>query len=153
MAAFVNLRLLEISEEVYKNVSDGDFTDDENDFDENVEDYYAFKDAIQNSFIDFDYFQEVNNYCLDDYNSNEEIIDEFKDSAKKVEDFKRTLLIPQGFENIDSFYYAILYAIRCQLKNTKIECQNDDELKKDIDNDKLYDNLSAAKEKLRLDLF
>ena len=46
----------------------------------------------------------------------------------------------------------MLYAIRHQLKNKKIECQNDDELKKDIDNDKLYDALSAAKEKLQLDL-
>ena len=31
-------------------------------------------------------------------------------------------------------------------------CQNDDELKKDIDNDKIYDAVSAAKEKLWLDL-
>ena len=30
------------NEDVYKNVSDGDFIDDENKFDENVEDYYAF---------------------------------------------------------------------------------------------------------------
>ena len=58
----------------------------------------------------------------------------------------------QVFENIDSFQYVVLYAIRHQLKNKKIECQNDDELKKYIDNDKLYDALSAAKEKLQLDL-
>ena len=37
------------------------------------------------------------------------------------------------------------------LKNKKIDCQNNDELKKDIDNDKLYEVLSATKEKLRLD--
>ena len=30
-------------EEVYKNVSDADFIDDENDFDENVEDYHFFQ--------------------------------------------------------------------------------------------------------------
>ena len=100
----------------------------------------------------FDYSQEANNYYPDDYDPSEEIIDEFKDSAKKVEDFKHTLLVPQGFENIDSFYSAILYAIRYQLKIKKTDCQNDDELKKDMDNDKLYDDLSAAKEKLQLDL-
>ena len=61
------------------------------------------EDAMQYSFIDFDYSQE-------DY-SSEEISDEFKDSAKKVEDFKRTVLIPQGFEDIDSLYYVILYTI------------------------------------------
>ena len=32
----------EENEDVYKNVSDGDFIDDENKFDENVEDYYVF---------------------------------------------------------------------------------------------------------------
>ena len=32
----------EENEDLYKNVSDGDFIDDENKFDENVEDYYAF---------------------------------------------------------------------------------------------------------------
>ena len=141
------------------NVSDVDFIDDENNFDKNVEDYYAFtnvnrsvEDAMQDSFIDFDYSQEANNYCPDDYNTNKEIIEKFKDSAKKVEDFKLTLLILQGFKNIDSFYYALLYAIRYQLKDKKIECQNDDELKKDIDNDKRYDVLSVVWEKLRLDL-
>ena len=128
MAAFVNFEAVEDNaddvidvdedEEVYKNVSDGDLIDDENNFDENVEDYYAFtnisrgvKNAMQDYFTDFDYSQEANNYCPDDYNPSEEIIDEFKDSAKKVKDFKCTLLIRQGFERIDSFYYAILYAI------------------------------------------
>ena len=46
----------------------------------------------------------------------------------------------------------MLYAIQYQLKTEKNECQNDDELKKDIENDQLYDSLSIAKEKLRLDL-
>lgn len=36
-----------------------------------------------------------------------------------VEDFKSTLLIPQVFENIDSFYYALLYAIQYQSKKNK----------------------------------
>ena len=128
MAAFVNFEAVEDNaddvidvdedEEVYKNVSDGDLIDDENNFDENVEDYYAFtnisrgvKSTMQDYFTDFDYSQETNNYCPDDYDPSEEMIDEFKDSAKKVKDFKCTLLIRQGLERIDSFYYAILYAI------------------------------------------
>ena len=100
---------------------------------------------MQDSFIDSDYSQETNNYCSDDYDPSEEIIDEFKDSAKKFQDFKRTLLITHNFEIIDSLHYAILYAIRYQLKNKKIECQNDNQLKKDINNDKLYNALSAAR--------
>ena len=93
---------------------------------------------MHNWFCDFNYSQEAYSYSLDDYDPSDKII----------EDFKHTLLIPQGFENINSFYYVILYAVRYQLKKKKIECQNDDEMKKDIDNDAI----SAAKEKLRLDL-
>ena len=168
MADFINFEVVEDSniddinvdeQNMSEKVSDVDFIDNENDFDENVEDYYAFtnvnrsvEDAMQDSFIGFDYSQESNNYCPHDYNPSKEMIDEFKNSAKKIEDFKRTLLILQSFENIDSFYYALLYVIRYQLKNKKIECQNDDELKKDIDDDKLYGTLSAVNEKLRLDL-
>ena len=55
-------------------------------------------------------------------------------------------MIPQGFENIDSFYYALLYAIRYQSKNLKNDCLSDDELKKDLENDELYDKLFAVKE-------
>ena len=127
----------EENEDVYENVSDGDFIDDENDFDENVEDYYAFtnvsrciEEAMQDSFIDFHYFQEANTYCPDDYDPREEIIDKFKDSATNIEECKCTLLIPQGFENIDSFYYAILYAIRYQLKIRKLSVKMIMSLKK-----------------------
>ena len=71
----------EENEDVYEDVSDANFIDDEKDFDENVEDYYAFtnvsrcvEEAMQDSFIDFDYSQEANNYCPDDYDPSEEII-------------------------------------------------------------------------------
>ena len=101
---------------------------------------------MQDSFIDFDYSQEVNNYFPEDYDLNNEIIDEFQDSSKKVDDFKITLLILQSFEIMDSFYYALLYTIRYQSKNKKNECLNDDELKKDLENDQLYDKLFAAQE-------
>ena len=37
--------LNEENEDVYEDVSDGDFIDDEKDFDENVEDYYAFRNV------------------------------------------------------------------------------------------------------------
>ena len=61
------------------------------------------------------------------------------------------LLIPHGLENKDSFYCAPLFAIRYQLKNKKNEC-GVAELKKDIENDQLYDVLFLAKENLRFDL-
>ena len=43
--------------------------------------------------------------------------------------------------------YALLYIIQYHLRNKKNECQKD-ELKKDIENDQLYDPLSVAKKKL-----
>ena len=67
---------------------------------------------MQSSFIDFDYSQEVNNYCPDDYGPSDDVIDKFKDSSKKVNDFKNTVLIPHGLENKDSFYFDLLFAIR-----------------------------------------
>ena len=74
---------------------------------------------MQDSFIAFGYSQEANNYCPEDYDPNNEIIVEFKDSAKKVDDFESTLLIPHGFENINSFYYALLYVFRYHVENKK----------------------------------
>ena len=69
----VNDFIDEEGEKVYENVSNHDFINDENDFDEIVEGCYAFinvsrsvEDATQDSFIDYDYSWEVNNYCLDD---------------------------------------------------------------------------------------
>ena len=150
MDEFINFEAVEhnmdeidvVEENMIENVSDVNLIDDENNFDENIDDYYAFTNvnrsveaAMQDYFIDFDYSQEANNYCSDDYYPGKEITDQFKYSAKKVEDFKSTLLITQGFGNTDSFYYVLLDTIQYQFKNKKNECDNDDELKKYIDND------------------
>ena len=105
--------------ELDANIIDVEFINDENDFNKSVETYYAFtnvsrhlEDAMQNSFIDFDYFQEANTYCPDDYGPSNDVIDKLKDSSRKVNDFKNTLLIPHGLENKDSFYFDLLFAIR-----------------------------------------
>ena len=44
---------------------------------------------MQDSFIDFDWSQEANNYCMDDYDPTKETIDKFKYSAKRVEDLSK----------------------------------------------------------------
>ena len=78
-------------------VSDNEFIDD-TEYSESVEDYHAFTnvsrdycEAVEDSFSDFDYDQESNNYC----NKNEfcdSRIDEFKNSKKKIDEFKSTLV-------------------------------------------------------------
>ena len=99
-----------IETELDANIGDVEFIDDENDFNESVETHYAFtnvnrhpEDAMQDSFINFDYSQEANNYCPDDYDSSDDVIDEFKDSSKKVNHFRSTFLIPHSLENKDRF--------------------------------------------------
>lgn len=77
-------------ENMFENISDVEFIDNQNDFDENVEVYYVFTNvnrgvehAMQDSFIDYDYSQEASSYSAHDHGPSKEIIDEFEDSAKK----------------------------------------------------------------------
>ena len=70
-------------------MSDNEFIDD-NEIDENVEDHYAFTnvnrnyaDAVYDSFSDFDYDQEPNNYCNENKVCNLPAV-EFKDHKKKL---------------------------------------------------------------------
>ena len=82
-------------------VTDSKFIDDEIQIDENIEDYYAFtnvcrsvEDAKQDYFLETDSSEsqhEVNKYCIDNYNPNSEQINKFRDSAKRIEEFKHTL--------------------------------------------------------------
>ena len=82
---------------------------DDTEYNENVENYYAFEnvsreqdDVIGDSFVGFDFSQESSNYCSDGEICNEGT--EFKDSKQKVEEFNKTLINPQGDENVDSFF-------------------------------------------------
>lgn len=59
-------------------------------------------------------------------------VDEFRDSARRVGEFKRSLFCPQ--------------------ENYKDACESDDQMKQDSENDKLFEALSKAKLDLRLDL-
>ena len=138
-------------------VSDNEFIDDA-DFDDILAaDYAAFEnvtrhynDSINDALSDFDYEQEPNNYCNDD-DETELPINEFENYKEKIESFKKTLVNPQGENNLDSFFYSILYAIRFYLNEKSDSCENDDEIKTDIGVE-LFDNLNQIKENLRLDL-
>ena len=129
--------------EPVQTVSDNEFIDDETQTDENTEDYYAFanvsrsaEDVMQDSFRELNssesHHHEVNNYCDDNYDPDSEQIYELRDSAKRIDEFKCTLLCLHGLVNQDSFYYVILYAIYYQFKNKKDECHNQDQQKQDI---------------------
>ena len=119
----------------------------------------SVEDAMQDSFLNPDSNEsptdaaaEASNYCCDNYDPVQDEIDEFRDSTTRVEEFKHTLFCLQVAQNPDSFYYAILYDLRHKNKNCKDTCDSDDQLKRDIENDKLFEALSKAKVNLRLDL-
>ena len=104
-----------------------DFIDDENEFNKSVANYYAFtnvgrgvEDAMQDSFIDFDYSQEASNYCPKHYDRKNEVMDMFKDCEIRLRISKALSSVWNFFGNIDSFYHPLLYAIKYQSKNKKV---------------------------------
>ena len=142
-------------------LSDEEFIDDSFVEESSISDYYGFtnvsKDytqAVEDSFSDFDYDQEPNNYCNENEIDNLEI-DDFKNYKSKIEKFKETLLNPpHGLNNKDSFFYSILFAIRYQLTG-KFSCDGDDNVDEQIKVDigaEIFDEIYILKNMLRLDL-
>lgn len=132
---FLNLEA--INEDNPKNIDKNDFEIDETgnlvdnfidgrgESEQTVEDYYAFHnvtrnivDALQDAFINYE-SQEANNYCREDFDPENEIIDCFKDTAVKIDEFKKSFLVCQETDCIDLFSYLICYAIRYQKANKK----------------------------------
>ena len=119
--------------------SDKEFTDDA-EYDESVENYCAFDNvsrdrngATNDSLSGFYFPQEVTNYYSDNNEIEEEVVENFKDSKKKVDEFKKALVNTHGNDNSDSFlFFVILYAICFQITEETNVCENEDELKNDI---------------------
>ena len=144
-------------------LSDEEFIDD-SDVEESLIDHYAFtnvsKDytqAVEESFSDFDYDQEPNNYCNENEIDNLEI-DNFKDYKSRIEKFTKTLLNPQGLNNKDSFFYSILFAIRYRLTD-KFDIIDDDDDDDDVDEQikvdigaEIFEEIYTLKDVLKLDL-
>ena len=100
---------------------------------------------------DFDFSQELNNYCSDD-DACAEVINEFKDlTSLKNDEFKKTSRNLQGNGNVDSFFQAILYAIRHTSTEKLGSCENDGDVKYDIKLDGIS-KMFLLKEEMRLDL-
>ena len=82
------------------------------------------------------------------------VVDYFKGLKKKVGGFKKTLVNPHGDDNSDSgllfflFFFPILYGIRFQLTEKTNACENEDELKNNINKVDLTE-LFLIKDKLK----
>ena len=96
-------------------MSDKDFIDD-SEIEESITDHYGFTvswdytEAVEDSFSDFDFDQEPNNYCNEN-EINDLPNDNFKDYNSKIENFTKTLINPQGLNNKDSFFFIRFYLL------------------------------------------
>ena len=139
-------------------LSDEEFIDDSV-IEESITDHYGFTnvsrdytEAVDESFSDFDFEQEPNNYCNENEIHDLEI-DNFKDYKSKIEKFTKTLLNRQGLNNKDSFFHSILFAVRYQL-TCKFSCNDDDvdeHIKVDIGAE-IFDEFYPIKSMMKLDL-
>ena len=77
-------------------------------------------------------------------------MNEFPKFEAKVKLFRESLINPHGLENPDSFFYAILYAIRHKLTGKVDFVEQEDSLKQDV-GIALSDDLFEIKSLLRLD--
>ena len=162
MADFIETEALDVDSgndneekgECVATVSDEEFIDDDSVIDEN----YVLTNVTRNyndvinerrAFIEANtsYF-EARHYF--DSDEEEPSWHDFSNFKMKVKLFKQSLICPHGIENPNSFFYAILYAIRHKFtEKTDFLC-NEDDLKQDV-GIALSNDLFQIKSSLKLD--
>ena len=130
-------------------VSDDEFIDDRpvnNDFHPYFTNVSRSYDDAMQDFKNVDDLEARNYFYSSD--DEEDEINYLFDTKVKV--FKETLINPHGLENLDSFFYSILYAIRYKLTEKK-DLIDEEKLKEDVGL-ALFHDLFEIKSLLRLDL-
>ena len=89
-------------------------------------------------------------HYFDSSEDEHEELNEFPKFEAKVKLFRESLINPHGLENSDSFFYAILYAIRFKLTGKVDFVEDEDNLKQDVGIELSHD-LLEIKSLLRLD--
>ena len=132
-------------------VSDDEFIDDT----EQPESGYSYFTNVTGTYDDV--MRDVENiddlearHYFDSDEENYEELNEFPKFEAKVKLFRESLINPHGLENPDSFFYAILYAIRFKLTGKVDFVEQEDSLKQDV-GIALSDDLFEIKSLLRLD--
>ena len=131
-------------------VSDDEFIDDS----EQSESCYSYLTNVTRSYDDV--MRDVGN--IDDAEARhyfesdeeEEELNEFSNFQAKVKLFRESLINPHGLENLDSFFFSILYAIRHKLTGKVDFIGEEDNLKEDVGLALSHD-LCEIKSLLRLD--
>lgn len=140
----------EVEGEFVATVSDEEFIDDSEQAEEclvNVTRNYD--DVIQENMLEIENSSDLEARHYFDSDEEEPTWHEFSNYKTKVKLFKESLISPHGIENLDSFFYAILFAIRHHLTQ-KVDFVEDDNLKQDV-GFALSEDLFEIKNSLRLD--
>ena len=145
-----NSRQIQDEGEDGPSVSDNEFIDDS---EQPQSDYSCFTNVTrtyEDVMADIENFEDLDARHYFDSDDDEDELHNFSNFKAKVRLFRESLICPHGLENPDSFFYAILYAIRHKFTE-KVDFLNDEDcLKQDV-GQALFDDLFEIKSQLRLD--
>ena len=133
-------------------VSDDEFIDDS----EQSESCYSYLTNVTMSYDDVirdvENVENVDGVEARHYfdSDEEEELNEFSNFEAKVKLFRQSLINPHGLENLDSFFFSILYAIRHKLTGKVDFIGEEENLKEDVGLALCHD-LCQIKSLLRLD--
>ena len=131
-------------------VSDNEFIDDS---EQPQSDYSCFTNVTrtyEDAMPDIENFEDFDARHYFDSDNDEDELHNFSNFEAKARLFRESLICPYGLENLDSFFYAILYAIRHKFTEKVDFLQDEDCLKQDV-GQALFDDLFEIKSQLRLD--
>ena len=134
-----------------RTVSDDEFIDDSEQQQQSEYPYFTNVSRTYNDAMpDIENIEDIDDLEARHYfdSDEEEELHEFPNFEAKVKLFRESLLCPHGLENPDSFFYAILYAIRH--KFTEKVDKDEDSLTQDVGL-ALFHDLFQIKSLLRLD--
>ena len=119
-------------------VSDNEFIDDSEQVvvDQSEYPYFANVTRSYNDTLsrveDLENLEDLDARHYFDSDNDEDDLHEFSNFQAKARVFRESLICPHGLENPDSFFYAILYAIRHKFTEKVDFLQDEDSLKQDV---------------------
>ena len=131
-------------------VSDDEFIDDSIQPEQSEYPYFSNVTRTYDETLPDEELEDLDARHYFDSDDDEDDLHKFSNFEAKLKLFRNSLICPHGLENPDSFFYAILYAIRHKFTEKVDFLQNDDILKQDV-GIALFDDLFQIKSLLRLD--
>ena len=157
MAEFIELEAVDVDSRQIQDegedgpsVSDNEFIDDSEQPQQSDYSYFTNVTRILNktTMSDIENLEDIDARHYFDSDDDEDELHNFLNFKAKARLFCESLICPHGLENPDSFFYAILYAIRH--KFTEKVNNDKDCLRQDVGH-ALFDDLLEIKSQLRLD--